>query len=230
MGLLAGTIRMRTFSQAPSSPSGTLMIEQHAIDQDIAGTAHCNWPAPTTAGSLLVSIGLLAGGSSNTFTTPSGWTAGPTVDNGLNIKLAMFYKENAASRSGTESITLSGAAQSELVLIEVSGAAASSSLDGTGTNTGTGSTGGSGSVTTAHADDIIISAIGYGPSVASFVAQNSPTNGFTLLEELQVLLGFNHYDHGLLAKIVGATGTYSTATTINKSVPWAGVIAAFKKA
>lgn len=137
------------------------------------------WATPT-AGNLLVAWG----NSDGTITTPSGFTAGPSVVDGNGAY--SFYKVSA----GTEStITFGNGANNTTVgVLEYSGIVGASPLDASNSanTTGVGSTSTpSVSVTTVTANDLVIAmalihsgTVATGPSwTNSFVNQQSATQG-----------------------------------------------------
>jgi hypothetical protein len=128
-----------------------------------------------------------------------------------------------AGASTTITITFSAAVRATADVCEYSGVATSSFLDktasatGTSTSTSTGTTG-----TTTQADELWVGGIevyntqGY--------TQGSPTNGFTLLDGANT----NNIVVAFLEKIVSATGSANSGTTVGLSSVWAGCIATFK--
>lgn len=189
-------------------------------------TGTCNWPGATTLGNHLVLTVSVSGGSSTTINTPAGWTVGPTIFNGVNVRIATFYIENSASRSGTQSVTFSSAVDSVVSLAEYSGVAKSASLGATNTNTGSSSTPSSGTITTQAPNSLLVAVL-CGVAVAAFPPQSSPTGGFTLEQTAQAgLLTF--VDVGYLDKAAGAVGSETATDTAGASLAWAGAILEFK--
>jgi len=130
--------------------------------------------------------------------------------------------------SGTASRTItittssgSGTTYEIADVCEYSGIATSSYLDKTavaassGTSTSTGTT-----ATTSQASELWIGGI----TVEDNSAQTSPTNGFTLLDGAV----YQQMSVAYLEKIVSATGTANSGTTISSSQRYAGCIATFK--
>jgi len=102
---------------------------------------------------------------------------------------------------------------------EYSGILTSGYLDKTATNSGQSKYSDTGTTaTTTQADELWIGA------TASGTTQTTPTNGFTLLD------GVNNVAISIayLEKIVSATGTADSGTTMTGSISWAGCIATFK--
>jgi hypothetical protein len=165
------------------------------------------WATPTS-GNLLV----VTANSDATVSTPSGWTAGPSVVDGNGAYI--FYKISAGTES-TVTITPGASANTAMTVAEYSGNAASP-FDTSNTSTIAGSSGNtttSVSVTTAQSGDLIIaaalihSAIGANPTsptwTNSFVNQISASSGATVPT----------CDSFVAELIAGAAGAYSTAAS-----------------
>jgi hypothetical protein len=165
------------------------------------------WATPTS-GNLLV----LTANSDATVSTPSGWTAGPSVVDGNGAYI--FYKISAGSES-TITVTPGASADTAMTVAEYSGNAASpfdvsnsSTIAGSAGNTTT-----SVSVTTTAAGDLIVaaallhSAIGANPTsptwTNSFTNQISASSGATVPT----------CDSFVAELIAGAAGAYSTAAS-----------------
>lgn len=96
---------------------------------------------------------------------------------------------------------------------------------GEGTSSDSGTT-----ATTTQNDELVVAGIGATASAQSHTnAQSSPTNGFTLLDGTSTVVAIYSYASvGYLYKIVSATATYNTGTTIAYDSYWVGCIATFK--
>jgi hypothetical protein len=129
---------------------------------------------------------------------------------------------SGASKNVT--LTLSGSPTSAVAdACEYSGVATSNYVDKTAINSGDGTPSDTGTTaTTTQANELWIGSI----AVASDTTQSNPTNGFTLLDG-------NYYglvSEAYLEKIVPATGTADSGTTLDMNNAWAGCIATFKAA
>lgn len=174
------------------------------------------WPAATTAGNQLIAIMTWGNGTGNT-TPPSGWTkANETAVSTRGV--AIFYIDNAASRSGTESFSTSGTGDEFFVLLEYSGV---QGFDLTASTTGTSTTASSGTTgTTNQVSELAV----VGIATSSNVDHSSPTNSYTQIYELNTANARgSSYEKNLSAK--AAT---SMDVTLASSTGWAGVIATFK--
>jgi hypothetical protein len=165
------------------------------------------WATPTS-GNLLV----LTANSDATVSTPSGWTAGPSVIDGNGAYI--FYKVSAGTES-TVTVTPGSSANTSMTVAEYSGNAASP-FDTSNTSTIAGSSGNtttSVSVTTTQSGDLIVaaalihSAIGANPTsptwTNSFVNQVSASSGVTSPS----------CDSFVAELIAGAAGSYSTSAS-----------------
>jgi len=133
----------------------------------------------------------------------------------------------AAGASKTQTATLAAASGNGIIInvCEYSGVATTSFLDKTATNTNTSTSPDTGTTAaTTQADELWIG----GTEIAGNYTQSLPTNGFTLLDGAGYSGG--PLCNGFLEKIVSATGTANSGTTIASSVTWVGCIATFKAA
>lgn len=191
--------------------------------QSIAGsptsTATCSWSGPTSSGNLLL-LGLVVrdpDGVPPTPTTPTGWTLVTSVLKD-DMRLLLYKIENAASRSGSQAITLGDSVNWIVHMVEFSGVQLQdvfASNSGTGTATDSGTT-----ATTTQASELWWALIGNDNEPGSNV-----TNGFT--EQLSTSI-FGDLALGSYRKIVAATGTANTGTTLASSQDWAGIVVTFK--
>jgi hypothetical protein len=110
--------------------------EAAATYQSTSSSFVATWNQSTTLGNYLwlVVYTMPVSGTPQTISTPAGWTAGPTISQDNNARIATFYKENAASESGTVTVTLGGATRGYIRIMEFAGIALSSSLDRTDTS------------------------------------------------------------------------------------------------
>lgn len=121
-------------------PNVNMPTRQQVTYQSTSSASHTpTWSQPTKAGSFLA-MAVMVGGNP-TITTPTGWTVGPTVTHGSNTaKVAWFYIEASASRSGAETVTLSGAVRGSTVMFEIVGARYAGAHDIVPTGTATATT------------------------------------------------------------------------------------------
>lgn len=192
-----------------------------------AGTVDVVWPDSTTSGNLLILLvgAIQDGAGSSAITTPAGWTQAEKNEGGT-IGVAIYYKANAASESGTVTVTATGGAGGSITaqLLEVTGIKATSPEDVSTSNSGTSVTPSSGTTgTTSQAIEFVVAILG-DPRLES---QTSPTNNFIQLSE-------NSADSttdgtfGFYYKTTNATGTQSCSATTATSDSWLGCISAFK--
>jgi len=146
------------------------------------------------------------------------------VDSSSEFSLTegLWYSLNVASAgTGIAIHSVAGNANLAIVYVEYSGIAASSALDKSAKNNGNTATADSGTtLTTTQTNELWFAALGNGGE-----SQSSPTNSFVIVNQ-QLWT----YDSAALEKIVSATGTANTGTTLLPAIAWAGVIATFKAA
>jgi len=151
-----------------------------------------------------------------TITAPGGWTQALTVTRN-QMRTSFFYIQNAGSRSGTETFTLTQNSRSDVALLEYTGIVLSSALDLSTSNNGATTTVDSGTTgTTTQAQELVVAAL-----FAGDVAQGAPTNGFSIAG--YVASRFTLYEKNVLT-----TGAQNTSATIGSTRDWIGVIATFK--
>jgi len=192
-------------------------------------TITATWPAPTTAGNLLVAIISVRGGTGRTITPPAGlgWTLAKRSDNGTTISTAIYYIQNAASQSGGSLWTLNVSSRATLTLVEYSGVAISSALDQTGGTSGTGVTGNSGTtLTTTQANEVVVAGISANNSSRTYSAQSS---AFTEVSEVNSGGTSNGCATVFEEKIVSAVNAQNVTALISASSVWVGAIATFKE-
>jgi hypothetical protein len=169
------------------------------------------WATPTS-GNLLV----LTANSDATVSTPSGWTAGPSVVDGNGAYI--FHKISAGTES-TVTITPGAAANTVMTACEYSGNTASP-FDVSNTSTIAGSAGTSTtavSVTTTATGDLIIAAALLHSAVGSNPASPAWTNSF--VNQLSQNSGPTTptVDTFYAELIAGAAGAYSTSCSWTNS-------------
>lgn len=193
---------------ASVQPNVNMPTRQQVVDRSTsAAVLNPTWSTPTKAGSFLA-LAVMQGGN-QTITTPAGWTAGPTITHGSNTaKAAWFYIEAAASRSGAEVVTLSGAVRCQAVMFEVVGARYAGAHDVVPTGTATATSLAISTGTLAQNREMVFGAF-YSTSTGT------RSTGGTLLDVTTVYNGGANY-RGVLgrARSSSTTSATMTATTI----------------
>jgi len=182
---------------------------------------------PTSGNVLIAVIGMNTSSKNVSVTsiiqTGVTWTLQVRSTNGSYLGIEIWLGVVGAGAATGITINLSGNAAYGGVadVCEYSGVAISGYLDKTAINAGTSYQIDTGTtVTTTQADELWIG----GGSPAGADTQSSPTNGFTLLDGVY----YNYVSVSYLEKIVSATGTANSGTTIGVYHVWAGCIATFK--
>lgn len=195
-------------------------------------TQNMTWQTTTTTGSLLVVTVSVAGPlmmGSLTITAPAGYvlardyqSAAPTP----RLKVAIYYKKNAAAESSTGNWSVSGAGAAGMVIngVEYTGCDPTSPLDlaPTGQENTSASPSTPASGTTGTATEVCIGAMCCVNDVFTSI-----TGGFSVVNQNNVG-GSNGPAGCCLERIVTATGSYQAGATIGSSKKWAAVIATFK--
>ncbi len=201
--------------------------------EDTTVTVDAEWPAPTTAGNLLLAVVGYGGAvlsESSTTTVITGYTlASASTATNNQPRTGIFYKANADSEEGAVTVTVDNATQlvNGLVvqLFEISGILAASPVDQTagtqssGTNPASGTT-----AATSQAIEFVIAALGD----ERMEAQTAPTNGFQQYSETQLNCVSDDLTLGIYYRTTTATGAQSTSVTTATSDQYAGAIATFK--
>ena len=195
------------------------------------------WPAATTAGDLLIAVvGVNTGATVGSWTPPAGWTLASQGSVGAGSHTAIFYIENASSRSGTETFTYSSSRNAWGVLIEYSGVATSASLDVTanasnGAGSVTPSTGTT--ATIAQNDELLLGGTANRNALTTTSdAMGGTASGGTLAKigEASIGSGGTGLTGRAYEQIVTAAGTGEFHGTLGSSAVWSGAIATFKAA
>jgi hypothetical protein len=191
------------------------------------------WSAPTTAGNLLV-LAICASGVTTSTDAVSGtgsWTniTSAAQVTGAHAFTTLYYIENAASQSGTQSFTLTTAAGSSnwtVFLIEIAGALASGSLDkfATAANANSLSVAPATAATT-QAYEISISSFSTWMDTSFLSRAGAP---FSAVAERSIS-GADMERHIFALSTSGATGTQTaTWTDASTTCQKAAVVATFK--
>src|SRR5579859_6030020 len=187
----------------------------------VAAAATCAWPVATTASSLLVACVGVNG--SATVSTPAGWTLAVSKANGANCSIYIFYIKNAATRSGTESFTLSaGNTTAYVELLEYSNPGGGI-FDLTSTDSGSSTTPDSGTPGPAltYTNEVCVAAISYHGTSAF-----TDTDGVFGIVDQQGPIGSDYY--GVVADSFVSNGTGTQAAfTGSPSAQWAGAQVTF---
>ncbi len=201
--------------------------------------ADATWPVATAAGNLLVAIVTIkepdSGDKTITPTDPLWTLAVASEKTGTGRQTtAIYYIENAASRSGIESFAITGVLADQRPAVcelrEYSGMAASGALDQVASATGSGTTIASGTtLATTQADEVVIAGLG---NVRN-LDQSVPTDGHTSVNEGGIASTAGGTNAGIrqqtTEKLVTLTDVQSTSSTVT-STEWAAAIATFKAA
>jgi hypothetical protein len=172
-----------------------------------------------------------------TITTPSGWSLIAQADGSAaqDTPTRIYAIENSASRSGTETFTLSTARDMYAVLIEYSGVATATALDQTvASNNASSATAVSGTTAaTTQADELVIAAIGNpNTSTASAESFTGSATGGSLVELAEATSGNATAGQKITCRvyerIVTATGTAAVSTTLLAARVSFGVVATYK--
>lgn len=192
------------------------------------GTCSVTWASTTTAGNLLIvcAVANEVAGDVTFTSAPTGYTAlaAGSINATGSVIGQMWYKI-AAGSDANPSVTISASQDIAMAALEYTGNTATP-LDVEAENSGTGTTPDSGTTgTTAQADELWIAFLGNRNS-----AQSSPTNSFTQQEQVisAHATGSNRARIGVYHRIVSATGTANTSSTIGASQGWVGQVATFK--
>ncbi|HEX2656726.1 MAG TPA: hypothetical protein VHU40_00585, partial [Polyangia bacterium] len=229
MRVLAVIVLVHTATPA----RGEIYLRQKATGSAAsgAGTITATWPAPTLAGSTLIAA--IGAYPTITFTAPSnqGWTSAVLKAYGNpqpKPVTQIFYSPNASSQSGASTWTLSGSADTTIVLMELGGAATSSVLDYTNTAKGFDlipDSGDPGSVATTQADEYAIGVLDISAGGITFSSQ-ALTNGYTFE---QTVNSTSTNSMQVMVKTLTATAPQRTgATATGSSTAWVGAMATFK--
>jgi hypothetical protein len=210
------------------------LAQSPAMGKGNSSTASASWIAPTTKGNLLL-LGLHifdSDGTVPTPTTPSGWTLVAQVAQGPGSgdqRILLYKITNAASRSGSQAVTLNDTCDFTMVLLEYSGSGvedvAAATAAGTGSPASTGTTG-----TTTQAQELWIAFLGTKTATDGLPLLVNPTNGFA--QVASVSDGLTPTTHAIrqttFDKKVTATGTAGMAADDSFEVGYVGIVATFK--
>lgn len=223
-GVLDVWLRLRDATASLGAPGdveangveGISLVQCPSIAVVASGTSISNtWTQSTTAGNLLVAMVTIA--DSDTINTPSGWTLAASV--GTNPKAVLFYKANAASESGSVTVTFGSAADNaRLVIAEFRGIATSTPVDVSATNTETSQSSAATGTTSATAQANALAIALFSTGSGTFGAPS----GYTVLGTIA--------RHLSAFKKLAATGAQSATATSGATTDWANLIVVFKGA
>lgn len=200
-----------------------------------ASTIAPPWPSATQTGNLLLLVVALwdADGTPPTPTNPSGWGS-PIVNTSRDGgRLVVWKIENAASRSGSQSITLNDTVNAVGYVIEFTGtgvqdvAAVAAQGDSTLASTGT-------SDTTTQDEELWVGfVLNFDDSVAAVGTQENPTNDFSQIihSSAPPTPSTPKVRLGAYTKNVTAIGTANTEVTLGHGLDdedWIGAMLTFK--
>jgi hypothetical protein len=153
----------------PAAGGGSVV--QSASGSSTTGSVSVTFPAPNTAGSLLVAFGAAYGINNPTDTAGNSWVdSGLAPSNGINGR--MWYVSSA--KAGANTVTFVGGRAAQLHIYEITGQVVSAILDQSASNQGNTSVGTTFSVTTpasvSQAAEV---------ALACFNSNSSPTTHMT---------------------------------------------------
>jgi len=168
--------------------------------------------------SATVSISSITDNLGNTWTQVA-------LRTGTSTREYIYYALNVAGGSTTVTVNFSASVTAAQNLSEFSGIATSSALDvaGAGAQADASTSPATGSVTTANANDLVIGGAG---QVSVETVLTGPSNSFAGLSKANTTGGSGASNITQLSayRIVTATGTFSTAWTVNNAQDWAGIM------
>ena len=170
-------------------------VVQTTSQLTISTTVNATWSSTPTDGNLMI-VAMAGGG---TFTTPTGWTAGPT-DTAGGMKVAIFYKVAASETTG---LTFEASLNSRLAAWEVS------NLSGTHDAFGNGGVAGNG--TSMSMSATATTDVGFAIAVAS---TNVAITDLAWTGDVSARL--------VHSSLNTADLTYSTSGTKTANVSWTG--------
>lgn len=198
-----------------------------AASGNTAGTsASVSWPTATTAGNLLVAI-LTNSVAMATLTPPASWTVGIKDVANANPEVVIYYIQNASSRSGAESWTISSGRWT-LELREYSGILTTAALGGTSWANTTGTTISTGATSSnpLTSNDLVIAAVRQASNTGTFSSPTATSGTVDFMNDLQ-----QTSNSVASLAIVGGVSASSTETISITSSPGGvteiGVIAIF---
>lgn len=213
-----GELALQSIYETPS----LVQSAQGSAESGAGTTVSATWPATTTAGNCLIAVVQVSNGNGSSLTF-TGWTLAKRQDNAGNTGLAIYYKANASSESGTVTVTNSVNPAMNLWIAEYRNVAASNPLDQTAGTTGTGTTGDTGATAaTAQSAELLIGAI----------CTNAVRDVSAYTDEYVEVVEIDNATESvsIATKVSSATGAQQTTATISSSTEWAGAIATFKAA
>jgi hypothetical protein len=204
---------------ATATPTTAPPVQQSncgsATGTDTVTATFANTP---TEGDLLVAIVGTGATGGPSFNTPDGWTQ--AINEPLAPGQAMFYKMAGSSESKTVTATVSAATTTlALQIYEFSGV---NTLERVASSTGSTNPASSGSVTTTHDYELLVSGMDI-QSVTSFTWGNSFTEGcdYSVPSSGPIRSFSGGY------RLVTSPGDYSATATVGIPTGWRGQIAAF---
>lgn len=214
------------YEQPTSFQEGTLVQAPSSRGSSVTSIS-TNWTSATTLGSLLLcAVNIYdADGTPPTPTTPAGWTLVANISN-ANHRSMLWKIENAASRSGAQSVTLNDTVQATINLFEYTGVEVqdvSDTSSGTDDNPDAGPTAAS-----TQAEAMGFAAVHYTKPNADQIA--GFTNDYDQITTNTDVIGV-HSGTLVVAfadKNLTATGAQQTDITLDKTVTWVSYIVVFK--
>ncbi|HXJ94148.1 MAG TPA: choice-of-anchor D domain-containing protein [Terriglobia bacterium] len=215
-----------TLTIATASTTITYVQGNYSTPQTAQSTVTVPFTAAQTVGDLnVVVVGWNdASASVKTVTDISGNTyalaVGPTILSSGPVSQSIYYAKNvAAAAAGANSVTVTfstAAVNSDIRIVEYSGADPSSPVDVTAVGSGSSATTSSAAATTTNPTDLI-----FGANIV-YTSTTGPGSGFT-----QRLLTSPDGDIAE-DQMVAATGTYSASAPLSSSGAWIMQMVAFR--
>lgn len=204
---------------------------RHWIDSGMKTSVTARWTSATQPGNLIL-LGVFQAaptGGAPTCSTPPDSTLIWSQVVGLT-RLSLFYVPDAPTSRTSEVFTSVSATRWAIAMFEYTGIAATA-FDVFAVNSGTSALADSGTTSaTSQADELHFAMFG-SPSIGFTNGANgqwtNPTNSFTKVLEGD---GVGGQGIAVATKVASSTLATSTALTVNKSVPWQGIVATFRSA
>ncbi len=195
-------------------------------------TVSATWPAPTSAGNLLVAV-IAVRDTATVITPPAGpgWTLAVRSDDTVTslISTAIYYVQNAASQSGASTWTVSPDTKATLTLAEYRSIATTLALDTVSGSTGTSNGGSAGQTpTTAEPVELAVAAV----SGVDQLVYTFPAGGFAEVSQVGSSGGPSSSRNTtiLMERYLVTRDSPWSGATIDLSTTWAGAIATFRSA
>jgi hypothetical protein len=173
-----------------------------------------------TAGDLLVVV--CGTNVSSTITGPSGYSQ--IINESGTVSQAMFYKIAAGTERSGIGCTFSGSGTTGVQVLQYQGIHTYTTLEGSTSNFGSGTTVTTGTLATAHDNDLLVAA-----AISNSSTVVNWTSPFTNREDAEKTSGSQSSRDGVSSsdRIVSTAGTYSASASAGNAA-WRGQIVAFR--